>query len=160
MTINLAIDTMVDALFIQKDHIEFANVFATQYVIQYTPTCNTLGIRDRDSWSQVYYIMIWHHTSAMLSLSTYPFVYKLLAGRWEIMNSIICKAHELFNTKLITVCEPHHFYTPNDPKIYDIFDAVSIELKVDHITVRYENVPNKQALVNVTPTYEQMAVLL
>lgn len=149
-----AIDSAVDNFFMKRNNKKPVYIGDTDYYIAYTPSYNILGSVDKRRTG--YAIMTWRFSpDCKLMLSTDRFMYDVsdpeLSMRLMIMNGIIRGAHKRFNTQLITVCRPHHFYTPNDSRRHDILDALSIELKV---------VSTKQMLVTVTPTYEQMAVLL
>ena len=151
-------ENIVDAMFIQKDHEEIATVLSTQYVIQYMPGYNALG--SRDSGPQTYYIMIWKHTPATLSLSTYPFIYNMrnaadLRERFVIINNIIRTAHEKYHTELATICAPHHYYKPwvagKIPEKYDLYDRHTKPLVLESKIVVHVKQP---------VTFDQMAVLL
>ena len=157
MSIDPAIGNVVDNFFVKLPNKKPVYIGDTHYYIAYTPAYNVLGTSYWRREGQCITIMTWRFApDCKLMLSTDRFVYDVsdpeLTVRLMIMNGIIRGAHERFNTQLITVCEPHHFYMPHDnTRRYDILDALSIDLTV---------VPTKQTLVTVTPTYEQMAVLL
>lgn len=155
MSIDPTTDSIVDNFFLKKKRKKPVYIGDTHYYIAYTWAYNVLGNFDKRGTG--YAIMTWRFSpDCNLSISTDLLAYDVndpeLTVRLMIMNGIIRGAHERFNTQLITVCEPHHFYMPHDnTRRYDILDALSIDLTV---------VPTKQAFVTVTPTYEQMAVLL
>ena len=154
MTINQTIDDVTDSFFLKKKSNEIVNVDGTSYCIKYSDTYNVLGATSM--WGKRYEIMMWQFApDCKLVLSAYPISYDVprrqLIDRLALMDNIIKRSHDRFNTEFITVCEPRHYYKPGHPERYDLCANVneSVVLKVIPVVTVQQPV-----------TFEQMAVLL
>lgn len=153
MSILATIDSVTDSFFLKKKSSEIVKVDNTSYYIKYRDTYNVLV--SINEWGKSYDIMTWQFVSdCKLILSAAPISYdvsrRLLVDRLALMDSIIKRSHECFNTEFITVCEPRHYYKPGHPERYDLCANVN-----ESVVLKAKLVINQQPV-----TFDQMAVLL